>query len=212
MPCRQEGVRSLWKGNFATIVHRLPYSASNFWMYETVNGLWKENMPSDGMYGLGDIVRRLVSGGIAGMSACALVSRGEGTTNCVGWAAPERPDPVHTMAIFLAALGAALESTALHVVAGGAVLVTRGLQRREKQASDASAPKASLDLHSSFSCVGHHCMQAYPLDLVRTRLAAQTTHRYYHGITHALMTIIHDEGPLGMYRGLGATLIQVRGS
>ena len=52
-------------------------------------------------------------------------------------------------------------------------------------------------------------MQAYPLDLVRTRLAAQTTSRYYKGIWHALSTIVKDEGVLGLYRGLGATLTQV---
>lgn len=52
--------------------------------------------------------------------------------------------------------------------------------------------------------------QAYPLDLVRTRLAAQTRGAYYHGITHTLRTIVADEGAAGLYRGLGATLLQVR--
>ncbi|CAN1173907.1 Mitochondrial substrate carrier family protein B [Linum perenne] len=40
----------------------------------------------------------------------------------------------------------------------------------------------------------------YPLDLVRTRLAAQ-------GIGHALKTICKEEGVLGLYKGLGATLL-----
>lgn len=31
---RNEGIAALWKGNGATIVHRLPYSAINFWAYE----------------------------------------------------------------------------------------------------------------------------------------------------------------------------------
>jgi Mitochondrial carrier protein len=52
-------------------------------------------------------------------------------------------------------------------------------------------------------------VQAYPLDLVRTRLAAQTTSNYYHGISNSLLTIVRDEGVLGLYRGLGATLFQV---
>lgn len=51
--------------------------------------------------------------------------------------------------------------------------------------------------------------QAYPLDLVRTRLAAQTTESYYRGIGHALRTIVQDEGLRGLYRGLGPTLLQV---
>jgi Mitochondrial carrier protein len=53
------------------------------------------------------------------------------------------------------------------------------------------------------------CQQAYPLDLLRTRLAAQTTSSYYSGITRSLATIVRDEGFGGLYRGLGATLIQV---
>lgn len=53
------------------------------------------------------------------------------------------------------------------------------------------------------------CVQAYPLDLVRTRLSAQTTSNYYTGISHALRAIVQDEGFLGLYRGLGATLLQI---
>ncbi|KAK6146880.1 hypothetical protein DH2020_017792 [Rehmannia glutinosa] len=49
----------------------------------------------------------------------------------------------------------------------------------------------------------------YPLDLVRTRLAAQRNAIYYQGIRHALRTICRDEGFLGLYKGLGATLLGV---
>ncbi|KAK6943590.1 Mitochondrial substrate/solute carrier [Dillenia turbinata] len=50
---------------------------------------------------------------------------------------------------------------------------------------------------------------SYPLDLVRTRLAAQRNVIYYRGIWHALSTICKDEGFLGLYKGLGATLLGV---
>ncbi|KAL0316351.1 UNVERIFIED_CONTAM: Mitochondrial adenine nucleotide transporter ADNT1 [Sesamum radiatum] len=49
----------------------------------------------------------------------------------------------------------------------------------------------------------------YPLDLVRTRLAAQRNAIYYNGIRHALHTICRDEGFFGLYKGLGATLLGV---
>ncbi|XP_065854784.1 uncharacterized protein [Euphorbia lathyris] len=49
----------------------------------------------------------------------------------------------------------------------------------------------------------------YPLDLVRTRLAAQRNTIYYSGIWNAFQTICREEGFLGMYRGLGATLLGV---
>ncbi|CAL2268204.1 unnamed protein product [Prunus armeniaca] len=47
----------------------------------------------------------------------------------------------------------------------------------------------------------------YPLDLVRTRLAAQRNALYYRGIGHAFHTICREEGFLGLYKGLGATLL-----
>ncbi|XP_049347843.1 uncharacterized protein LOC125812382 isoform X1 [Solanum verrucosum] len=49
----------------------------------------------------------------------------------------------------------------------------------------------------------------YPLDLVRTRLAAQTNVIYYRGIWHALQTISREEGIAGLYKGMGATLLGV---
>lgn len=49
----------------------------------------------------------------------------------------------------------------------------------------------------------------YPLDLVRTRLAAQTNATYYRGIWQSFHTICRDEGFLGLYKGLGATLLGV---
>ncbi|XP_021769071.1 mitochondrial substrate carrier family protein B-like isoform X1 [Chenopodium quinoa] len=49
----------------------------------------------------------------------------------------------------------------------------------------------------------------YPLDLVRTRLAAQTNVTYYKGIWHALHTISKEEGVFGLYKGIGATLLSV---
>ncbi|XP_076899699.1 uncharacterized protein LOC143553634 [Bidens hawaiensis] len=49
----------------------------------------------------------------------------------------------------------------------------------------------------------------YPLDLIRTRLAAQRSTIYYNGVGHALRTICRDEGALGLYKGLGATLLGV---
>ncbi|CAM8963308.1 unnamed protein product [Rhodiola kirilowii] len=49
----------------------------------------------------------------------------------------------------------------------------------------------------------------YPLDLVRTRLAAQRNVIYYKGISHAFQTICKEEGILGLYKGLGATLLGV---
>lgn len=117
-----EGVRALWKGNGATVIHRLPYSAINFWAFERLTESWNAALPPHRRSHTMDVTRRLVAGGAAGMTACAV---------------------------------------------------------------------------------------AYPLDLLRTRLAAQVSGAYYSGITSSLCTIVRDEGFVGLYRGLGATLLQV---
>ncbi|GFH26757.1 uncharacterized protein HaLaN_24958, partial [Haematococcus lacustris] len=65
---RQEGVASLWKGNLATIIHRVPYSATNFAVFEATKEALEPHMESD-------ILRRLVAGGSAGLVACTAVSR-----------------------------------------------------------------------------------------------------------------------------------------
>ncbi|GMH44368.1 hypothetical protein BSKO_12302 [Bryopsis sp. KO-2023] len=121
---RQEGVRALWKGNMATVLHRLPYSAVSFLTYEKSTAFLQKYFPKDKNVttGSGDLTRRFISGGLAGMVGTAV---------------------------------------------------------------------------------------AYPLDLVRTRLAVQTTSMYYQGIRNSLQTIIADEGIRGLYKGLGGSLLQV---
>ncbi|KAK4796146.1 hypothetical protein SAY86_028472 [Trapa natans] len=47
----------------------------------------------------------------------------------------------------------------------------------------------------------------YPLDLVRTRLAAQRKQVYYRGLFHAFHTIYKEECIFGLYKGLGPTLL-----
>lgn len=73
----KEGVRALWKGNGATMLHRLPYSAINFWAYERFTELWQRKYPQ--ARGAphshrADVTRRLAAGGAAGMCACSVVS------------------------------------------------------------------------------------------------------------------------------------------
>jgi len=49
----------------------------------------------------------------------------------------------------------------------------------------------------------------YPLDLLRTRFAAQGNDRVYPSLARALRQISHDEGVRGFYRGLGPGLAQI---
>ena len=71
---RQEGLLALWKGNGVTVVHRIPYSAFNFWAYERITELWRQHVPPEKSNPGLDCARRLASGGLAGGLACAVVS------------------------------------------------------------------------------------------------------------------------------------------
>ena len=52
------------------------------------------------------------------------------------------------------------------------------------------------------------CVACYPLDLVRTRLTTQLDGKEtYRGITDAFAKIAQNEGPIGLYSGLGPTLM-----
>lgn len=51
------------------------------------------------------------------------------------------------------------------------------------------------------------CVGTFPLDLIRTRLALQTTQRRYSGIANCARTIFREEGVRGLYKGLGAAFL-----
>jgi hypothetical protein len=67
---RTEGVRSLWKGNMVTIIHRIPYSSINFYTYEVTSRWLAEALPPGA-----DVSRRLGAGAMSGLVACSTVRR-----------------------------------------------------------------------------------------------------------------------------------------
>jgi solute carrier family 25 phosphate transporter 23/24/25/41 len=141
---RTEGLLSLWKGNGVTILHRIPYSAANFWTYEKVNELWKDQF----VY---------------------------------------RNDSVED------------EEDELDDIDGG----------REYVSSETDMQSISRRLVAGGTAGMVACTIAYPLDLIRTRLAAQSEKLLYDGALDAVKKIVKEEGTIGLYRGLGATLLQV---
>lgn len=49
----------------------------------------------------------------------------------------------------------------------------------------------------------------YPLDLLRTRLAVQSTNKAYTSLSHAFVTILSTHGVKGLYAGMWPTLIGI---
>eukprot|EP00955_Chlamydomonas_euryale_P117899 366505-Chlamydomonas_euryale.AAC.2 len=64
---RTEGILSLWRGNLATVLHRMPYSAVNFATYEIADDALAASAQ------LSAPSRRFVAGAAAGLLACVAV-------------------------------------------------------------------------------------------------------------------------------------------
>lgn len=66
---RNEGLLAFWKGNLTSVVHRFPYSAINFTVYDNMRKLLCSKQP--GGYGLDESVGvRLFCGATSGAAAC----------------------------------------------------------------------------------------------------------------------------------------------
>lgn len=67
-------------------------------------------------------------------------------------------------------------------------------------------PSSAESFVSGAAAGGVATTTTYPLDLLRTRFAAQGTVRVYSGLYGACRDIIRDEGPPGFFRGLSAAV------
>lgn len=69
------------------------------------------------------------------------------------------------------------------------------------------------DPYSSLACGAVSSSLAtvltYPLDLLRTQLAAQPEPKQYHDLTHAAKCIVRRHGMFGLYAGLRPTLVEI---
>uniref|UniRef100_A0A7S4P743 Mitochondrial carrier protein n=1 Tax=Guillardia theta TaxID=55529 RepID=A0A7S4P743_GUITH len=90
---------------------------------------------------------------------------------------------------------------------GTQFLAYRSLQAQDTRLNDGS--KVLRDLICGGLAGGFATMTTYPFDLVRTRLAAQTEPKIYHGVLDAFYRILISERMRGFYRGLAPSLIQV---
>lgn len=81
------------------------------------------------------------------------------------------------------------------------MLLQTGLPRRLPDAAESLVAGASAGALST--------TLTYPLDLLRTRFAAQGRHRIYTSLRGAVVEIARDEGPRGFFRGLGPGLAQI---
>lgn len=80
-------------------------------------------------------------------------------------------------------------------------------QFKRRTSGTISEPYLSLTLGAVSAALATLC--TYPLDLLRTRLAAQPEPKIYHSFPHAIRSVIRDEGLRGLYAGLQPTIIEI---
>lgn len=168
---RTEGLRALWKGNGVTIIHRLPYSAANFWTYEQVRHRGGRRLPPPQARVLASyerVAERLLA---VPWVAAAGSSRSAWQAAWCGSRGPEaRAKALWPTLAQLPPLKPLLPAAQVNEI-----------WKRYLPPTPASAGGDAVDIARRLVSGGvagmSACALAYPLDLVRTRLAAQTQQR-----------------------------------
>lgn len=78
-----------------------------------------------------------------------------------------------------------------------------------KPVISASIPEPYCSLSVGAVSASLATLTTYPLDLLRTRLAAQSEPKQYRNIGHAVVSIIRSDGLSGLYAGLQPTLVEI---
>ncbi|KAJ0313686.1 hypothetical protein COL5a_003391 [Colletotrichum fioriniae] len=78
-----------------------------------------------------------------------------------------------------------------------------------KTAFDNRLPNAAESFIAGAAAGAAATTATYPLDLLRTRFAAQGNDRVYTSLRRAVADIYRDEGPRGFFRGLGPGVAQI---
>lgn len=222
-----EGFRSLWKGNFVSVVHKIPYGSLNYYTYEyTKVGILRRFWLSDSDPGIAvrfmgglaggacassltyplDIVRtRLATsvdtnGGILGTMKHMLVSEG------VASFTRGLPATVLCQSVNLAVNFAIYESLQVRAISFEKQIIAKYFG--QKYVSDRQRGSWLSSLLCG-ACAGTTAsLIVFPLDLIRRRqqiVTATTTPSIYTVAKHA----IASEGFRGLYRGIVPELVKV---
>jgi len=207
------GIWSLWKGNMTSVLHRFPFSAINFYVYEHTMDLLSERKQQlqprrisrsnsrrareEPIETSGQLVRRVTSILETGTTATDTEEETGDSTRTATTAATRRKTTTRRSS----------SST-----------TTTSTNKYHPNTTNTAAAAADTTAgtgggwHSKFvagALAGTTAVLCcYPLDLVRTRLTTELEgHERYHGsIRNCFSQIARNEGFAGFYAGIAATL------
>jgi Mitochondrial carrier protein len=186
------GILALWRGNGTSVLHRFPYSAINFFVYErTLDAL---------------------SAGYFSSAKSPPATSGDELEHGTTHRPPERNETqrqlVRRVSLLVSSTDHGDEGTnddfALSKKATQPVRHNSKGQRRDKT-EDTPAVHKFIAGATAGSLA---CLACYPLDLVRTRLTTELEgQENYKGIVDAFRKIARSEGFFGFYAGVTPTLL-----
>ncbi|GLC64724.1 hypothetical protein PLESTF_000200600 [Pleodorina starrii] len=162
-----EGLTALWKGNLITIMHRIPYSSTNFFTYESTKRALQGRLQNES-------ARSWAAGAVSGLVACTAAYPLDLLRTRI---AAETPAP-HC-------------STSTSGTSGSAAACGPPHQVLRRQHHHPHHPHPD---HPQPHPHHHHHHPQQPS---------------YRRVPSALRRILAEQGVRGLYKGLGATLVQV---
>jgi Mitochondrial carrier protein len=196
------GIRSMWKGNMTSVLHRFPYSAINFFVYENaLDYLSEQSHQHKEKHALS-----------------AQVPQPRGSIPLPPLAT-RRTRPMETN-----------ETPGQLIRRVSKIVMKSASEEGEDESHHGLGTNSGSDRHSPHHHGHHHkeplettqawhkfvagamagtaaCLACYPLDLIRTRLTTELEgQEHYRGLVDAFRKISTEEGIRGFYSGAGATL------
>lgn len=200
------GIRSMWKGNMTSVLHRFPYSAINFFVYENaLDYLTEQSHHQKGEHALG-----------------AQIPQPRGTIPLPPLAT-RRTRPMEQN-----------ETPGQLIRRVSKIVMKSASEEGEDESHHDLGISSSRGLQSAHHHPNHHghhhkeplettqtwhkflagamagtaaCLACYPLDLIRTRLTTELEgQEHYRGLVDAFKKISAEEGFRGFYSGAGVTL------
>mmetsp|Transcript_12196 Transcript_12196/g.19829 ORF Transcript_12196/g.19829 Transcript_12196/m.19829 type:complete len:395 (-) Transcript_12196:708-1892(-) len=209
---KDEGWRSLWRGNLTNCIRVIPHTSVQFSTYPFFKGMFVDDGEKV------TIPVRLLSGAMAGMSAATVTH----PMDCIRIRLQTQPELKGIMdasrsmfaengiRTFYKGYVPAMLSLSPFIAVNFATFDTLkswyfGTEKKSKKELQERNPAIILGL----GAVAGLCAQTvcYPLDTVRRRM--QVSGNTYSSTLNAFSTIFRDEGPRGFYKGMTANALKV---
>jgi Mitochondrial carrier protein len=182
------GLRSLWRGNMTSVLHRFPYSAINFYVYENTLDFLSNNesrLRGEEEIETGPQLMRRVT---------KIVMLQDDSDE--EYSANDTEDRQHQQQ----------EGSSLAAVAARSVEQQQQRSMTTRSTANDSSAKHKFMAGAMAGTVA--CCACYPLDLIRTRLTTELEGKeHFNGIADAFKKTFRKEGFLGFYSGIGPTLL-----